>query len=289
MPVESNISYRPMPTCPGGDAFAEISNIDRGSRELDISLLLKPPTQSTAPMHCDVTDRSRGPSPDSVMQFPQFLIKTLSQTAAENAESEKRVTIWNWKEKRKLSGNSAPFKRNLQRYLKKHPDWQEYTGQDMDANGKRPNKKRRTQAFAVKTASIPEPIIDALVPEDVVEACEPVPLDVQPVEQLTELRTQQLTAKRKLFEMEEAAHRAAEHKLQEMEKKRAEELVTEQQRQRAEDWKRAQVLTQRIRTERAVAKQHERQKWLLKDEQQQQAAVMQSVNRVALWKRARLA
>jgi len=24
---------------------------------------------------------------------------------------EKRVTIWNWREKRKLSGNSAPFKK----------------------------------------------------------------------------------------------------------------------------------------------------------------------------------
>ena len=48
---------------------------------------------------------------------------TTRQRAAEAAaESEKRVTIWNWKEKRKLSGNSAPFKRNLQKYLKRHPD-----------------------------------------------------------------------------------------------------------------------------------------------------------------------
>ena len=301
MPLESNISYRPMPTCPGGDQFGEISNIDRGSRKLDISLLLEPPTLSAAPMHCDVTEHSRGPSPDSVMQFPQFLIKK-NVSPAENAESEKRVTIWNWKEKRKLSGNSAPFKRNLQRYLKKHPDWQEYNGQD--ANGNRPNKKRRNQAFPAKAAPIPapakaasipepvksaailEPIIDALVPEDVVETCE---LNVRRVEQLTKLRTQQLAAKRKLFQMEEAAHRAAAQKLQEMEKRRPEELLSKQQQQRADDWKRAQVLTERIRTERAVAKQHEREKLLMKDEQQQQAAVFQSVNRVALWKRARLA
>merc|ERR1711957_780307 len=38
---------------------------------------------------------------------------------------EKRVTIWNWREKRKLSGNSAPFKKNLLEYLRKHPDWEE--------------------------------------------------------------------------------------------------------------------------------------------------------------------
>ena len=34
---------------------------------------------------------------------------------------EKRVTIWNWREKRKLSGNAAPFRRNLAEYLRKHP------------------------------------------------------------------------------------------------------------------------------------------------------------------------
>merc|ERR1719238_650871 len=60
--------------------------------------------------------------------------------------AEKRVTIWNWREQRKLSGNSAPFKKNLQEYLRKHPDWEEYVGQDKDENGKKnfqPKKRRK--------------------------------------------------------------------------------------------------------------------------------------------------
>lgn len=63
-------------------------------------------------------------------------------------DSERRVTIWNPYEKRKLSGNSAPFKKNLEDYLKKHPDWEEYWGQDLDENGRKlfPRKRRRTSA-----------------------------------------------------------------------------------------------------------------------------------------------
>merc|ERR1711959_529268 len=59
--------------------------------------------------------------------------------------AEKRVTIWNWREQRKLSGNSAPFKKNLHEYLRKHPDWEEYVGQDKDESGKKTNapKKRK--------------------------------------------------------------------------------------------------------------------------------------------------
>jgi len=64
------------------------------------------------------------------------------------SEGEKRVTIWNPFEKRKLSGNSAPFKKNLEDYLKKHPDWEEYWGQDLDEHGRKlfPRKRRRTSA-----------------------------------------------------------------------------------------------------------------------------------------------
>lgn len=43
---------------------------------------------------------------------------------------EIRVTIWNKRDQRKLSGNSAPFRKNLAQYCRKHPDWEEYRGQD---------------------------------------------------------------------------------------------------------------------------------------------------------------
>merc|ERR1712144_199908 len=72
--------------------------------------------------------------------------KTTTHTSSNDDMAEKRVTIWNWREQRKLSGNSAPFKKNLQEYLRKHPDWEEYIGQDKDENGKKsfaPKKRRK--------------------------------------------------------------------------------------------------------------------------------------------------
>lgn len=58
-------------------------------------------------------------------------------------DAEKRVTIWNWREQRKLSGNSAPFKKNLKDYIRKHPDWEEYVNQDKDAlTGKKLSPKK---------------------------------------------------------------------------------------------------------------------------------------------------
>ena len=42
----------------------------------------------------------------------------------------RRVTIWNPKERKKRSGNCAPFKKNLADYLRSHPDWEVFQGQD---------------------------------------------------------------------------------------------------------------------------------------------------------------
>merc|ERR1712216_17190 len=72
--------------------------------------------------------------------------KQFNYAVAQEEDIEKRVTIWNWREQRKLSGNAAPFRRNLQEYLQKHPDWEEYKGQDKDINGRRVVKRRMPMA-----------------------------------------------------------------------------------------------------------------------------------------------
>jgi len=111
-------------------------------------------------------EEDRVHSPNSVMEThgmfnpPRESKRTLSFASKRDREasysedndpdSEKRVTIWNWREQRKLSGNSAPFKKNLRDYIRKHPDWEQYVGQDKDpvTNKKLPPKKMKAPAPA---------------------------------------------------------------------------------------------------------------------------------------------
>lgn len=48
----------------------------------------------------------------------------------EDDEETRRVTVWNPKTGKKLSGNAGVFKKNLAKYLRTHPEWVVWTGQD---------------------------------------------------------------------------------------------------------------------------------------------------------------
>jgi len=61
---------------------------------------------------------------DSASQRPE------GGPARRESDACQRVTIWNHVEGRKLSGNSAPFRRNLEEYFRTHPGWEEYVGQE---------------------------------------------------------------------------------------------------------------------------------------------------------------
>jgi len=66
---------------------------------------------------------------------------------ADEDDENRRVTVWNPKTGKKLSGNAGVFKRNLARYLRTHPDWIVWTGQDKEAF------RRKRSAYAAQEHS----------------------------------------------------------------------------------------------------------------------------------------
>jgi len=53
------------------------------------------------------------------------LTRTNTSVSENDQMEDRRVTVWNPITGKKLSGNAAPFRRNLEKYLASHPDWEE--------------------------------------------------------------------------------------------------------------------------------------------------------------------
>lgn len=239
-----------------------------------------------------MSDRNRAVSPDSVMQIPKVLLRTApakraTSSPTDDGNLDRRVTIWNSKEKRKLSGNSAPFKRNLHEYLRKHPDWEEYKDQDVDANGKKVALKKRKIAPAQQSATseppmpeIDEPIGDQVAPFR------------RPIECAAEKRSNELATKRMLIQAEGAAHREAEQRLREAEDARRSEAlasIARSKQERIDQWKEAMAAVQRSRDKINSIEQRKRMNQQLEDEHQQRVLITQAIFRVTTQKRERLA
>lgn len=227
------------------------------------------------PSQCRSPD-DRVHSPKNVLDLNQYAFGTVRRERAalsfkrekhdsENDEdAEKRVTIWNWRDQRKLSGNSAPFKKNLKQYIRKHPDWEEYVGQDKDSNGKKLSQKRakvpevetppasprvhNTATYGTRAANVCRPgKAQQQWPEAIQSVSEldtPMPVVLISNADVAQRRAQEMAARRKA--LEDAAEKTQGGEP---------EQATEDQKQQAaaEAWQMAVEAVAKAKLEKAAA------------------------------------
>lgn len=217
----------------------------------------------------DLNSHVFGTAPRDRQRALSFHHKREKHDWEHDEDAEKRVTIWNWRDQRKLSGNSAPFKKNLKEYIRKHPDWEEYVGQDKDSNGKKlsqkkakapememsppasPRVRNSTGAYGTRSANTSRPgkakqqWLEMNEASRASELNKPMPLILESNTEVARRRAQEVAARRKTLADAAEQTQSAEPE--------ASVGAGDQQQQAAEAWQRAVEAVSKARIEKAAA------------------------------------